>query len=389
MEPNAFALPGGFIFLSRGLVAQANTEDELACVIGHEIVHSERRHAAQQQQVARAQGPLGLPRSRAATLAAYGRDMEREADALGQRLCAAAGYDPMGMSSFLRGLDQRERLLTGRKRVPTFFDTHPGSRERAAAASMLARELRWTRDQSLGDTRARLLDRIDGMVIGDRPETGIFIGNRFVHPGLGFEIQFPKGWTVQNSNSAVGAIAPRGQAVVYLTADIPPGDLEEAADSFAEKTSSETGIKLTSKRRVRMGDIDAIRYGFQGGGMGRSVTARVTFFPFANSIWRIVGVAPSAAANRYMGPILLTSRSFGLVDPSELEAMKIQRLRVVLSREGEDIIHLGDRTSNAWNPAQTALLNGLLGNYVFDGGELVKVVRLEGLGNLRASTASP
>ena len=98
MEPNAFALPGGHVYVSRGLLALINDEDELACVIGHEIVHVARRHAAQQAAVARQQNPLALPILRAGTLAAYGRDMEREADGLGQQLCAAAGYDPAAMA---------------------------------------------------------------------------------------------------------------------------------------------------------------------------------------------------------------------------------------------------------------------------------------------------
>ena len=221
MEPNAFALPGGFVFVSRGLLALVNDEDELACVLGHEIIHAWRRHAAQQQAVARSLPGLSLPRSRAQTLAAYGRDMEREADAMGQRLAAAAGYDPMGMSTFMRSLDQRERLLIGAPRAPTFLDTHPGTRERASANAIRSRELRWHRDPSLGDTRKRLLERVDGMPIGDRPETGIFLGERFVHPSLGFEIKFPRGWSLQNSSRMVGALAPRRDASVYLTADMP------------------------------------------------------------------------------------------------------------------------------------------------------------------------
>ena len=203
MEPNAFALPGGHVYVSRGLLALVNDEDELACVMGHEIVHVAKRHSAQQQAVARYQG-FSLPRSRAATLAAYGRDMEREADSLGQRLCAAAGYNPMGMSTFMRSLDERDRLLIGRPRAPTFADTHPGSRERAAANSMRASELRWTRDPRLGDVKVRYLNRIDKMLIGDRPETGLFVGQLFLHPVLDFEMDFPKGWRLQNSSRAVG-----------------------------------------------------------------------------------------------------------------------------------------------------------------------------------------
>ena len=217
MEPNAFALPGGYIFISRGLLALANSEDELACVIGHEITHSAHRHAAQQQALSRAVGPLAMPWYRAGKVAGYSRDMEREADREGQKLCAAAGYDPMAMSTFLASLDQRERLIIGYARRPTFLDTHPASRERVTINAVRAREIRWRRDPSLGDTHAAHLAAIDGMILGDRPETGIFEANRFVHPELGFEIRFPRDWSPENSAGAVGAVAPRHAGMmVYL-----------------------------------------------------------------------------------------------------------------------------------------------------------------------------
>jgi len=377
MEPNAFALPGGHIFISRGLMALVNSEDELACVIGHEIVHAARRHSAQQQAIVRYQKAFAPRFSRSRTLAAYGRDMEREADALGQKLAAAAGYDPMGMSTFMRRLDQRERLLIGAPRQPTFFDTHPGSRERAIATAMRSRELRWTRDPDLGDTRVRLLDRIDGMIIGDRPETGIFVDELFMHPDLDFEIRFPKGWRTQNSGRMVGATAPRGEAMIYLTADMPLGDLIELADEFALKASEEYGVRVTEKKKVRIGSIQAIRYGFEGGGIGRSIVARVTFFPFADSTWRIVGAAPAAAANRYLGQILLAARSFRPISDRSRSQIRVKRLHVVLVRPGEDVVQLGERTGNAWTPTETALMNGMLGNEVFEGGELMKILRSE------------
>jgi len=379
MEPNAFALPGGQIFISRGLLALANNEDELACVIGHEIVHAARRHSAQQQAIARYQSAFAPRFGGAKTMAAYGRDMEREADELGQKLCAAAGYDPMGMSTFMRRLDQRERLIIGAPRAPTFFDTHPGSRERAAANSMRSRELRWTRDPNLGDTRARLLDEIDGMVIGDRPESGMFIGELFVHPALDFEMRFPKGWRTQNSARAVGATAPRGEAVVYLTGDMPAGDLIDLAEGFAAEAAADYGVSVTEKKKVRLGEIDAVRYGFEGGGMGRGIVARVTFFPFANTTWRITGAAPQIAANRYLGQILLSSRSFGPVSEGVRSQIRIKRLHVVLARPGEDVMKLTERTGSAWSATDTALMNGLLGNEVLEGGELMKILRAEPL----------
>jgi predicted Zn-dependent protease len=383
MEPNAFALPGGFIYVSRGLLALVNDEDELACVLGHEIVHVAFRHAAQQQEVARQQRPLSLPISRASTLASYERDMEREADAVGQRLCGAAGYDPMAMATFMRRLDQRERLLIGTPRNPTFLDTHPGARERAAVDSARAGELRWTRDPSLGDVRARYLDRIDGLVIGDRPETGVFDGEWFFHPGLDFQMRFPKGWLLQNSSRAVGAVAPRHEAAVFLAGDPPPGDLVAVADAFAAKAKAEQGVELTAKTHVRLGEIEAVRYGFRGGKGPYAIAAEVTFFPFAGATWRMVAVAPLTAAERYFATIQVSTRSFGPLSPENRARIETRRLRVAVTRPGEDVVSLGERTGCVLSPSGRALLNGLLGNEVFAGGERMKIVRREGAGSSR------
>lgn len=376
MEPNAFALPGGHIYVSRGLLALVNDVDELACVLGHEIVHVARRHSAQQQAAARyQQSPLSLPMARAATLAAYSRDMEREADVLGQRLCSAAGYDPMGLSTFLRSLDQRERLLIGAPRAPTFLDTHPGSRERATLNSARTGELRWTRDPSIEDPRAAHLDPIDGMVVGDRPATGIFLDELFVHPELGFQMSFPPGWRLQNSGQAVGALSPRRDALIYLSADLPAGDLVEVANEFAARARTEYGLEVHERKRVRIGDIEAVRYGFRG----RGIEAKVAFFPYAEGTWRMVGVAPAAAADRYLVPILLSMRSFGPLTEAHRARIQIRRLHVVSARAGEDVVALGERTGNVLDPSSTALLNGLLGNEVLEGGELMKVIRSEKL----------
>lgn len=377
MEPNAFALPGGHIYVSRGLLALVNNEDELACVMGHEIVHVAKRHAAQQQAVARYESPLAFPLSRAATLAAYGRDMEREADAIGQQLCAAAGYDPMGMSTFMRSLERRERLLVGHARRPMFLDTHPGTDQRAAIDSARASELRWTRDPNLGDVRADHLDRIDGMIIGDRPETGVFEDELFMQPALGFQMRFPNGWEPRNSNTAVGATAPRGEAAVYLTGDLPEGDLATLADEWSAKAVKEEGVVLTEKKHVQVGNIKAVRYGFQGGSGVFGISAKVTFFPFAGATWRMVGIAPLSAENRYFGPILLSMRSFGPLTDQNRALIHTNRLRVVLTRPGEDMVAFKQRSVTTLTPLEVALFNGFLGNEIFQGGELMKIVRRE------------
>ncbi|MGH0038582.1 MAG: M48 family metalloprotease [Myxococcota bacterium] len=377
-EPNAFALPGGYIFVSRGLLALANNEDELACVIGHEIGHAARRHSAAQQALAKRGNPLAMPWVRAATMAGYSRDMEREADKDGQMLAAAAGYDPMGMSTFLRRLGEMERLMVGFKRVPTFFDTHPGSSERAAVNATRARDIRWVRDPSLGDTRRAHLEKIDGLALGQRPESGLFRESRFLHPDLDFHLHFPEGWRTANTNQAVGAVAPDGDALVFLTADLPLGDAEEITKKFVEEAQADgRSVKVEKMQRVKIGGFDAWRVEMRESLGAVSVTNVTTFVPYRDATWRITGMALASRSQRYMGRILNTARSFGRLTDEERASIRSARLRLVTAQAEESLVELGERSHSAWRPNRAAVYNGVFVDHRFAGGEWVKVAKVE------------
>ncbi len=379
VEPNAFALPGGYIYISRGLLALANNEDELANVIGHEITHAVHRHAAAQQELRGRMIPILSGWKGAMDLAAYGRDMERDADRGGQILAAAAGYDPMGMSTFLSNMGQVERLIRGAARSPSFFDTHPGATERAGVNAARVFELRWRRDPSLGDPRAALLRVIEGIYVGQRPQAGVFQGDIFLHPDLNFRLRFPPGWRTQNTNQAVGAMTPRGDAMVYLMADQPEGDPRKMAEAFVEKTNKENDSKLEiqESKRVVIGRVDAWRLLLKGGGRGGAISANVTFIPYQGATWRITGASPSSRASRYLGRTLATARSFRPLTEAERASIRSQRLRVVEARRGENLETLTRRTGNAWDVSRTAVYNGIFSNHRFEGGELVKVSQIE------------
>jgi predicted Zn-dependent protease len=373
IEPNAFALPGGYVFISRGLLALANNEDELACVIGHEITHAAHRHAALQQQISQRVSPLAMGWRRAATLSSYGRDMERDADQGGQQLCAAAGYDPIGMSTFLNNLGQWERYRIGYTRNPSFFDTHPGSQERAAVNAIRASELRWTRDPSIGDPREALLRHTEGMPVGERPEAGLFEGDRFIHPDLDFTLRFPPGWRVSNSSQAVGAMAPKGDAVVFLTADMPAGEPRVMAETWVEKTREQQKIQVKESKPVKIGSLPAWRMRVNQSGRGGSITSFVTFIPYHGATWRITGSTPASQAKNYLGRTLATARSFRPLTEEERHSLYATHMQVVEARRGEDLPSLGERTENAWNPTSTAIHNGVFTDHRYDGGEMVKV----------------
>ena len=375
-EPNAFALPGGYIFVSRGLLALANNEDELACVLGHEIIHAAKRHAAAQQALSKTINPLAMPWNRAASMAAYGRDMERDADKGGQILCAAAGYDPLAMSTFLESLGQQQRLRTGYSRRPSFFDTHPGTNERVAINAVRSGEMRWQRDSSLGDSRAALLTKIEGLPVGQRPETGIFEGDTFLHPVLDFQIRFPSGWQQVNGNQSVGAIAPLGEAAIFLMAGPGGGEPRQAAEAWVANAQETQRIKVIESKPVKVGKVDAWRMRLEMATGGPRVTSYVTFVPYRDANWRITGMAKSLSGDQYLGRTLAATRSFGPMTPKERRTIRSLRLHVVEARAGENLFALSGRTDNAWSPADTAVYNAIFVDHRFKGGESLKIIRV-------------
>ncbi|MBW2244067.1 MAG: M48 family metalloprotease [Deltaproteobacteria bacterium] len=367
VEPNAFALPGGYIFLSRGLIALANSEDELACVIGHEITHAARRHSARQQAIERAQ-PISMPWIRARKLASYSRDMEREADKGGQRLAAASGYDPMGMSTFLRNLERTGRVKLGYTRLPSFFDTHPDTGERVGVNAVGAKEIRWKRDPALGDTRTSYLNRIEGLALGQRPGSGVFEGRLFLHPLLDFQLLFPTGWQTSNSGAAVGATEPRGAAVIYLQADPPAESLEKAAQALFDEAPK--GAKMVESKAIAVGSFDGWRLELSFPG---NVRAIVTLIDAGEVTFRITGMARMGAIKRFRGRIVATPRSFRRLTPEQKAGLRVTRLRLARARPSERLGELSRRTGNTWNVLDSAVLNGLQSNDRFEGGELVKI----------------
>jgi predicted Zn-dependent protease len=375
-EPNAFALPGGYIFISRGLMALIQSEDELANVIGHEITHAAKRHAAMRQALV-GQGPMAMPWIRAANMAAYGRDMERDADRGGQILAAAAGYDPMGMSTFMARLDQMERLRVGHVRQTTFFDSHPGSPERASANAARSHEIRRRSVPELGDTKTSYLRRIDGLPVGPRPEGGVFDGDRFLHPDMDFQLRFPAGWRVSNSTQSVGAVAPKHDAMIYLTADQPEGDPQAMAAAFILKTNEQFPVEVVESGPVVIAGIDAWRVRLQGGGFSGRFAASVTFIPYRGATYRITGVTASFAEKTYIGRMRNTTRSFRPLTSEQRSEIRETRLHLVTARPGEDLEAIDRRSDNAWDISTMAMYNGVFSNHRFEGGELVKTARVE------------
>lgn len=370
--PNAFAVPGGAIFVSRGLLALTNSEDELANVLAHEIVHVANRHAAAQQFVVSAT-PFAFGWWGAAQVAAYARDQEREADDGGQRMAAAAGYDPAAMASLLRGLEQEERLQLGASRLPSFLQHHPANTERMAAAFSLGADLRERLGAPARDPAAHLR-RLEGLVVDANPAEGVFLGSRFVHPDLGFALGFPEGWKLVNTSRMVAAFSPQRNARFALEGAGPGDDPRVAAGRFLAGEARTLGVEIVAAQSLEIDGRPAYEVRGQAWGPSGAMAGQLTWIAHEGMVYRLSATAPAPLAGRYFGRARAMARSFRAITPEERAAIQVQRLRVVPALPGEDLAALSRRTGNAWDPARTAVLNGLVPGAPLPEGRLLKIV---------------
>ena len=361
--PNAFALPGGFVFVSRGLLLLANHEDELANVLGHEIVHVASRHAAARQHIVK--GVPGIFQfMQMGSLAAYGRDQERIADRLGQGLAGLAGYDPHGMASFMKSLNFAERLSLGASRLPRFRDTHPASGERVGTSADRAGRIAWQRRPAIAATREEYLERIDGLAVGISASEGVFRGDRFLHPDLGFTVRFPTGWKTQNTHTAVAAVsADRSASLVLEGGGKPP--LEEAARTYLEKSARE-GLEVQATERITL----AGQPGLRARGSASGLDVIIHWVEFQGSIYRLSGASLS---RRHEGIILNFARSFRPLPPELLGTISETRLRIARAQPGETLAQLSQRTGHAWDLQTTSVMNGVFPEEPLEEGQAVKI----------------
>jgi predicted Zn-dependent protease len=397
-EPNAFALPGGSVFVSRGLVALANDEAELANVLAHEIGHVAARHAAQRHAhqstlglatllgtLATGRGQEGKEDTLTGGVFAYSRNQEREADEIGQEIARCAGVDPDGMGRFLRTLDRSTRLTTGYSPEQHYLSSHPATPERIAEVSTRSEVDRLAGESRAGApqpgaagasnlpfarTRAEYLRRIEGMTLNRPAAEGVFVENLFVHPELGFALRFPHGWTLQNLNAAVVGISPRGDVIALLELQGEGDDPEAAAREFAKEAEA----RWRDGVPVRIGTLagfraEAIALETQFG----PVSGEVTWIAHGGRIYRLVAGVEAGRVAPAGGALRGFARSFRPLDAGEIARLSELRLRVALARDGESLVSLGARTRNEWDPLRTAVANAMQVDRPLREGELVKV----------------
>ena len=373
-SPNAFTLPGGEIFVSRGLLVLSNSEDELAGVLAHEIIHAAAHHALGRQAYVEALSPFSLGLPRAASIAAYGREQERTADMEGQRIAARAGFDPNGLPNFLKSLGKVERLSMGANRIPTFLDTHPGTSERITSAVVLASTLpSASPDRAKRAMRDAYLERLSGLVLGADPAEGVLRGTVFMHPDLGVAVTFPSGTTLQNTPLAVVGVSKNGDARYALEDGGPGNDPEVVARVWLAQRMGKVRARIDSAEPQQT--LCCKTYVVRGVAESQqgALAGQLAWVALKGHVYLLSAVSVPFSAKQTLDRGRQMVRSLRELSAKDRASIQIDTLRLVRAKAGETIAELSARTHNAYDLHRTAIANDLEVTSRLAEGQLVKI----------------
>ena len=367
-DVNAFSLPGGYVYITRGLMAYLNTEAELAGVLGHEIGHVTARHGMRPQRASTAAGQgavLGsalmpgtdnLAGAQAWT-AGYGRDHELESVRLGAHYLAKSGYDPQAMIAVIGVLKNQERFAAeqvrreGRKPLSSHhgtFDSHP---DNDARLKQVVDEASPTRVASPREGRAEYLQKIDGLVFGDNPAQGMVRNHALLQVKRGFAIQLPSGWQVSNKADRVLARSPQGDALL---------ELQQGPKNNQPLATLQNGLKLDAGARYDSGKLNGYPAAFAAGTQqGKPVV--VASVVFNGTQYLIAGMTRDKPAyDRERATLRNAINSFHAITPEERRSARPNVLKRVTAQAGTTMARLAKTSPlKADAEGQLRLLNHL------------------------------
>lgn len=365
---NAFALPGGYIFVTRGILARFASEAELAGVLGHEIGHVTARHSVRQMSRQQLQQlGLGLGMVLSEDLRAYGdllatgvgllnlrysRADETQADELGLRYITRDGYDPQA----LVGVFQMLATVSGDAggRAPEWQLTHPYPERREEHIREALGGVATTPRKD--DGRDRYLDRVDGIVYGADPREGYFRDRLFLHPELAFQWEIPQGWKGINQKSAVAAVSPDESSAVLLDVVTDSSDPRGALRSFL----SQEGVEGGSVDTGDLHGLPAARARFSMTKDGDvAYRGQVVFVRHQGTMYRLLGVSAPASWEDASGPVAASLASFRPLTDRAVLGVEPWRLDVVRVPRAMTLEAFYDRYPSVIPLAEVAALNRL------------------------------
>jgi predicted Zn-dependent protease len=389
---NAFAVPGGYIYITRQLMALMNDEAELASVLGHEVGHVAADHARGRQQrgiltqlgalavgvltgsgqLAQIAGTVGQ-----GVLNTYSQSQEFEADTLGIRYMSAAGYDPMGSPAMLASLGAHSALearFRGReddqRATPSWARTHPLSADRVARATQQA-QATGRAGQGVRN-REQHLAAINGMIFDDDPAQGVIEGQDFLHPDLRLAFTVPQGYGMQNGTRAVSIIGQGGQAQFSMGPF--QGDLTTyIAQVFQALTGGQTQIQVPPPRTTTVNGIPAAFSTARANTQQGQLDVTVFAYQFeSNRAYHFVMITPAGSG---LGPFAPMVQSVRRLTAQQAAAIRPRVVQIVTVGAGDTVQSLANRMAYTNHQVERfRVLNGLAANQNVQAGQRVKLV---------------
>ncbi len=379
---NAFAIPGGFVYVTRGLLTHVTNEAQLATVVGHEIGHVTARHTAHQmsrEQLANiglAVGSIASPQvAKYAGVASqalgvlflkFSRDNENQADALGVRYSSRANYDSRQMDSVMAMLDKIESTSGGR--LPEWLATHPNPGNRIEHINQV---LAQTKVDFSGATvnRDGFERRLDGMIFGPNPREGFFKGTEFYHPDLKFRMSFPSGWQTMNTKSAVAAQSPQQDAVIEVTL-AQGSNADQAARSFL----SQQGVQAGTLTRGNVNGLSAAVAPFAAATDNGTLRGNAMFVEYGNTVYRLLAYGPETSWANNQSVAQRALSSFGPLTDASILNVQPQHVTVFTLDRRTTIAELVRQRPAPVPVATLALINQVDDSTTLEPGRIMKWV---------------
>lgn len=383
---NAFAVPGGYVYFTRGIMAHFNNEAEFAGVLGHEIGHITARHSVIQQRNAML-GQLGLiagvilvpelsqfvePLSAGMQLAmmSFGRDAERQSDKLGVEYSSRIGYDASEMAGFFETLERQDKVAGGEK-IPEFLSTHPSPEERNETVAKLAGE--WKTKLKLTNpkvNRESYLKLIDGLILGEDPKQGFVENNFFYHPVMKFQFSIPGGWKLQNTPQQVQMAPENGEALLMLTL-AGKGGLDETASQMLQQYK----LTLVESKKENINGLNSLLIIADQKQEKGTIRVLSALIEYEGNNYSLMGISELSKFTNYQSTFLSTIRNFKKLTDSEKINKKPEVVRIKTvpqSMTAQAAFQNFNMPESRYE--ELAILNGVLLSDKLSKGSLIKVV---------------
>lgn len=389
---NAFAVPGGYIYVTRGLMALAGDEAELASVIAHEIAHVTARHSAQQfsrnllasiglTALSLAVDVPGLDSAASVGtdlyMKSYSREHEQQADSLGTRYLKRAGYDPFASARFLEQLNRYSILrsqMTGQEQMPfDFFSTHPLTPKRIEDSYQLASELKAEMTAEPRVAKDSYLNAIEGMIWGESPEQGYVRGSVFAHPVLDFRFEFPEGFEIQNLPDRV--IGKSGNTMIVFTGGKKEPDQPIVDYMIQNWNQGRSG--LSNVESITINGLPAVTASRTAviSGVGRNLR-QVAIAYDDQQVYRFSILMPQNPSGALLDALKRTTYSFRKLNDTDRENFRPKEIDVITAQRGDTVASLSKRMAVEKLPeAKFRVLNAMDDGDTILAGQRYKIIR--------------